>query len=115
MSNFLLNTPAQEPDLANATKAVSQRNYSPEVILKIALITGAFTAFCGFGVDWSVLRVAYPTFRLVKPDDFLAVHHLEEARIVEVLVSVGPLNIVAALSLLWLVPTGQQRWAIVAF
>ena len=114
MSNSPLNTPTQEPDLATATKAVYQWNYAPEVILKFVLITGAFTAFCGFGIAWSVLRVAYPTFLLVKPDAFLAVHHLQEARIVEVLVSLVPLNIAATLSLLWLVPTGQRRWAIVA-
>src|SRR5258708_26390065 len=83
-------------------------------VLKFALLTGAFAAFCGVGVDWSVLRVAYPTFLLVKPEDFRAVHHLQEARIVEVLVSLGPLNIAATLSLRWLVPTGQRRWAIVA-
>jgi hypothetical protein len=107
-------TTSSQPDLATATKAVYQWNYAPEVIVKFALITGAFTAFCGVGVAWSVLRVAYPTFLLVKPDDFLAVHHLQEARIVEVLVSVVPLNIAATLSLLWLVPTGQRRWAMVA-
>jgi uncharacterized BrkB/YihY/UPF0761 family membrane protein len=84
------------------------------MVLTLALVAGAFSAFTGVGISWSVLRMAYPTFLLItKRDDFLRTHQLQEKRILEA-VPVLFLNVVATSSLFWLVPADQRMWVGVA-
>jgi len=80
------------------------------MLFRLALIVGTFSAFTGVGIAWSVLRVEYPTFLLItKREDFLPIHQLEEARVIE-LFPVLFLNLIATLSLCWLAPVDQRIW-----
>ncbi|MGO9454464.1 MAG: hypothetical protein ACLQDV_25955 [Candidatus Binataceae bacterium] len=84
------------------------------MLLRLALVAGTFSAFMGVGISWSVLRVQYPAFLLVKnEEDFLPTHQFQEARILEV-VPVLFLNIVATLSLFWLAPADQRIYVSLA-